>query len=119
MSEPVKCKINKLEFTDPSQTKVHLDIEVASDAPDGAIVFLFAAVGAEPPQLVRQSKHNSGRLEATVPIDDTRALVLPGQGNKPVAVTAYACWTFDEEQARRWIMAKAAFSMNAGTLYLK
>lgn len=119
MSESMKCKINKLEFTDPSQTKVHLDIEVASDAPDGAIVFLFAAVGAEPPQLVPQLKHNSGRLETTVPIATTRALVDAGQGNKPVAVTAYACWTFDEDQARRWIMANAAHSRNAGALYLK
>lgn len=116
----MECKIYKLEFTDASQTKVHLDIEVASDAPGGAIMFLFAAVGAEPPQFVARSVGpGHGRLDTIVSIATTRALVDAGQGNKPVSVTAYKCLAYDEDQARRWIMANASDSRNVGGLLLK
>jgi hypothetical protein len=118
MSAALEFKVIKFEFTSDAQTEVAFDIEVSSNPDPGVIVYVGAAVGAEEP-VVLDSSTRSGRVTGKVNIAKTRGLVGSGPGNKPVALTAYACWVYDKAQATNWIKANAAISAKAGEIYLR
>jgi hypothetical protein len=116
MSTAIEFKVNKFEFVNKEQTKVQFDIDVSSNPDPGAIVYIGAAVGAEEPVVLDQPTRN-GKITQTVDITKTRDFVS-GQGNKPVALVAYACWVYDKKQAVNWIRANAAISAKAAEIYL-
>ncbi len=118
MSE-LSYKVAAFDFTDASQNAVSVSMSIESQPPSPSdIVFLFFAVGAEEPVLVAQGK--SGSISnKVVNIAKTKELVGGGPGNKPVALIAYACWTFTEAQGRAFIKANTAISAKAATIYLK
>ncbi len=118
MSTAIDFTVNKFDFANSEQTQVVFDIEISSNPDPGVIVFIGASVGAEEPIVLDQPVRR-GTIKGTVNIAKTQSLVGSGPGNKPVALTAYACWVYSKGQAVNWIKANAAIAAKASEIYLR
>ncbi len=118
MSDALTFKLNKFEFGS-SKDEVHVNIDVKSVPPGGGdINYLYIAVGAEAPIKVANGLGTvSGNFDGTVPIGTTLKTIEGFRGNKPISLTAYACWVYDEGQAAAWIKANAAITAPVKNIY--